>query len=75
VFTPTSVSWLNTIERFFRDLTKKRIRSGVFRDLERLSTAIGEYIDRHNENPKAFIWTTKANYILEKVNPRPVSST
>ena len=55
------------IERFFRDLTDKRIRRGVFLDLEQLITAIGEYIDQHNVSPKPFIWTTKANDILEKV--------
>jgi transposase len=66
-FTPTSASWLNMIERFFRDLTDKRIRRGVFQDLEQLIMAIGDYIDRHNENPKPFIWTAKANDILEKV--------
>jgi transposase len=66
-FTPTSASWLNMIERFFRDLTENRIRRGVFRDLEQLITAIGEYIDRHNESPKPFIWTAKAKDILEKV--------
>jgi transposase len=66
-FTPTSASWLNMIERFFRDLTESRIRRGVFRDLEQLIIAIGEYIDRHNESPKPFIWTAKASDILEKV--------
>ncbi len=66
-FTPTSASWLNMIERFFRDLTDKRIRRGVFKDLEQLIMAIGDYIDRHNESPKPFIWTAKANDILEKV--------
>ncbi len=66
-FTPTSASWMNMIERFFRDLTENRIRRGIFRDLEQLITAIGEYIDRHNESPKPFIWTAKANDILEKV--------
>lgn len=66
-FTPTSASWLNMIERFFRDLTDKRIRRGVFKDLEQLITAIGDYIDRHNESPKPFIWTAKATDILEKV--------
>jgi transposase len=66
-FTPTSASWLNMIERFFRDLTEKRIRRGIFQDLEQLIMAIGEYIDCHNENPKPFIWTAKANDILEKV--------
>jgi transposase len=66
-FTPTSASWLNMIERFFRDLTENRIRRGIFQDLEQLITAIGDYIDRHNDNPKPFIWTAKANDILEKV--------
>jgi transposase len=66
-FTPTSASWLNMIERFFRDLTENRIRRGVFQDLEQLIMAIGEYIDGHNKNPKPFIWTAKANDILEKV--------
>lgn len=67
-FTPTSASWLNMIERFFRDLTDKRIRRGVFQDLEQLIMAIDQYIDKHNANPKPFIWTAKASDILEKVS-------
>jgi hypothetical protein len=47
---------------------QNRLRRGVFRDVEELITAIGEYIDRHNQNPKPFIWTAKASDILEKVN-------
>jgi transposase len=66
-FTPSSSSWLNMVERFFRDLTQNRLRRGVFRDVEELIMAIGYYIDRHNENPKPFIWTAKARDILEKV--------
>src|SRR4051794_22156588 len=66
-FTPTSSSWLNMVERFFRDLTDKRIRRGAFRDVEELITAIGDYIDQHNDSPKPFIWTAKAADILEKV--------
>jgi transposase len=66
-FTPTSASWLNMVERFFRDLTHNRLRRGVFRDLEELIMAIGTYIDRHNESPKPFIWTARAADILEKV--------
>jgi transposase len=66
-FTPTSASWLNMVERFFRDLTQHRLRRGVFRDLEELMMAIGTYIDRHNESPKPFIWTARATDILEKV--------
>jgi len=66
-FTPTSASWLNMVERFFRDLTSTQLRRGVFRDLEQLIMAIGQYIDGHNQNPKPFIWTAKANDILQKV--------
>jgi transposase len=66
-FTATSASWLNMVERFFRDLTQNRLRRGVFRDLEELIMAIGTYIDRHNESPKPFIWTARASDILEKV--------
>jgi len=66
-FTPTSCSWLNMVERFFRDLTENRLRRGIFRSIEELIAAIEEYIDRHNENPKPFIWTAKATDILEKV--------
>jgi transposase len=66
-FTPTSSSWLNMVERFFRDLTQNRLRRGVFRDVEELITTIGDYIDKHNHQPKPFIWTAKATDILEKV--------
>jgi transposase len=66
-FTPTSSSWLNMVERFFRDLTQNRLRRGVFRDVEELIMAIGDYIDKHNCSPKPFIWTAKANDILQKV--------
>jgi transposase len=66
-FTPTSSSWLNMVERFFRDLTQRRLRRGIFRDVEELITAMGDYIDKHNDNPKPFVWTAKASDILEKV--------
>lgn len=66
-FTPTSSSWLNMVERFFRDLTQNRLRRGIFRDVEELVMAIIDYIGKHNRNPKAFIWTAKATDILEKV--------
>ena len=66
-FTPTSSSWLNMVERFFRDLTEKRLRRGVFRDVEELIAAILDYIDHHNRAPKPFIWTAQASDILEKV--------
>ena len=66
-FTPTSASWLNMVERFFRDLTANRLRRGVFRDVIELVTAIEDYVDHHNEQPKPFIWTASASDILEKV--------
>jgi len=66
-FTPTSSSWLNMVERFFRDLTQNRLRRGVFQGVEELIMAIGDYIDKHNQRPKPFIWTAKASDILEKV--------
>jgi transposase len=66
-FTPTGCSWLNMVERFFRDLTENRLRRGVFRSVEELIVAIGEYVDHHNKKPKPFIWTAKASDILEKV--------
>jgi len=55
------------VERFFRDLTQNRLKRGVFQDLEQLIMAIGDYIDGHNQSPKPYIWTAKANDILEKV--------
>lgn len=67
-FTPTSASWLNMVERFFRDITEKRIRRGVFRSVPDLIAAIEDYIDIHNQAPKPFIWTAKASDILEKVS-------
>jgi transposase len=63
-FTPTGCSWLNMVERFFRDLTENRLR---FRSVEQLIGAIDAYVDQHNQNPKPFIWTAKATDILEKV--------
>ena len=67
-FTPTSVSWLNRIERFSRNLTTNQIRQGVFQDLEQLITAIGDSIDHHNDNPMPSNWIAKASDILEKVS-------
>jgi len=65
-FTPTGSSWLNMVKRFFQDLTQNGLRRGVFRDAEELTTTIGTSIDKHNDKPKPFIWTAKAD-ILEKV--------
>jgi transposase len=66
-FTPTSASWLNMVERFFRDLTAERLRRGVFTSVPELIDAIEGYVDHHNKTPKPFIWTAKANDILQKV--------
>ena len=66
-FTPTSASWLNMVERFFRDLTQRELRRGVFKSLNQLQAALTDYVVRHNESPKPFIWTAKASDILEKV--------
>jgi len=66
-FTPTSASWLNMIERFFRDLTVNRLKRGVFCSVDELISAIDEYLSVHNDNPKPYIWTAKARDILEKV--------
>jgi len=67
-FTPTSSSWLNAVEGFFSQITSKRIKRGVFRSVAELKDAIGEYIDKHNENPRPFVWTKGADVILDKVN-------
>jgi transposase len=65
-FTPTSSYWLNLIERWFRNLTDKRIRRGVFRNVDQLIEAIESFIGTHNEAPKPFVWTAKAEDILAK---------
>ena len=66
-FTPTSASWLNMVERFFRDLTVNRLRRGVFHSVPELVSALEKYIAQHNREPKPFIWTAKASDILAKV--------
>ncbi|CAG2155360.1 IS630 family transposase [Cupriavidus numazuensis] len=66
-FTPTSASWLNMIERFFRDITTERLRRGVFTSVPELVDAINEYIAHHSTTPKPFIWTKSARDILQKV--------
>src|SRR6266545_2400956 len=66
-FTPTSSSWLNLVERWFRELTYKAIRRGVFRSVPELIAAIDEYLQAHNDDPKPFVWTATAESILDKV--------
>ena len=66
-FTPTSSSWLNLVERWFRDLTDKAIRRGVFASVPDLICAIEAYLDAHNADPKPLVWTATAESILDKV--------
>jgi len=66
-FTPTGSSWLNMVERWFRDLTDKCIRRGSFENVARLIASITNYIDQHNAEPRSFTWTAKAETILKKV--------
>jgi len=66
-FTPTSSSWLNLVERFFRELTQKRIRRGTFCSVAELVRAIRNYLANHNRAPKPFVWTAKAEDILKKI--------
>jgi len=66
-FTPTSCSWLNLVERWFRELTDKALRRGVFHSVPDLITKIEDYLTAHNDNPKPFVWTATADDILTKV--------
>jgi len=66
-FTPTSSSWLNLVERWFRELTDKAIRRGVFHSVPDLIAAIEKYMQVHNDQPKPLIWTATAESILTKV--------
>ena len=67
-FTPTSSSWLNQIERWFAEITRKRIRRGTFRSVRELIMAIQNYIQRYNRNPQPFQWVASASKIIRKVN-------
>jgi len=66
-FTPTYGSWINLVERWFAELTNKRIRRGVFRSVQELETAIREYIEIHNQDPTPFVWTRTADQILASI--------
>ena len=66
--TPTSNSWLNLVERWFRELTDKVIRRGVFHSVPDLIEAIDSYLTTHNNDPKPLIWTASAEAIIDKVN-------
>ena len=66
-FTPTSGSWLNQVERFFAEITEKRLRRGVFKSVAALERAIEAYLAERNANPKPFRWTATADLILRRV--------
>ena len=66
-FTPTSCSWLNLVERLFAEITRQRIRRGVFRNVTELEDAIHEWIEHRNQDPRPFTWIATADEILAKV--------
>ncbi|WP_459986899.1 transposase, partial [Nocardioides sp. AN3] len=66
-FTPTSSSWLNQVERWFRDLTEKNLRRGIFGSVPDLIASIETYLEANNEDPKPYVWTATAEDILAKV--------
>ena len=66
-FIPTSSSWVNMVERWFREITDKRIRRGTFKSVTDLVKAIMQYIDAHNQNPKVFVWTASVEKIMTKI--------
>jgi transposase len=66
-FIPTSSSWLNMVERWFREMTEKRLRRGTFANVRSLNKAILDYIHNHNQNPQAFVWTATVERIMGKI--------
>jgi transposase len=66
-FIPTSSSWLNLVERWFRELTDKRIRRGTFSNVKSLIDVINDFIAKHNRKPKAFVWSASVNKIMAKI--------
>lgn len=66
-FTPTSASWTNLVERWFRELSEKAIRRGVFKSVDDLQEAIQAFLASHNEAPKPFVWTASVEKILSKL--------
>ena len=66
-FTPTGASWLNLVERWFAEITRKRIRRGTFHSVSELNRAISEYLRENNRHPRPFIWTATAANIMKKI--------
>jgi len=68
MFTPTSSSWLNLVERWFSEITLKRIRRGSFKNVKELIMVIKKYIESYNQNPKVFVWTASVESIMRKIS-------
>jgi len=67
-FIPTSSSWLNLVERWFREITDKRIRRGTFQNVPALIKVIKDYLENHNQNPKVFVWSASVEKIMTKIS-------
>jgi transposase len=67
-FTPTSSSWVNMVERWFSEITSKRIRRGSFKNMKELIMAIKKYIECHNQNPRVYVWTASVESIMRKIS-------
>ena len=74
LFTPTSASWLNQVERVFAALTQKQLRRGVFASVAALEKAALDYVDTRNEDAKPFVWTADASTILGRVDKNRATS-
>src|SRR5208337_3928871 len=66
-FIPTSSSWLNMVERWFGEITDKRIRRGTFPNVQALIATITQYLENHNQNPQVFVWSAPVERILAKI--------
>jgi hypothetical protein len=66
-FVPTSSSWLNLVERWFKELTDRRLRRGAFSSVKALTAAIELWADHWNDDPRPFTWHKAADEIIEKV--------
>jgi transposase len=66
-FTPTGSSWINLIERWFAELTTRKLRRGVHRNVTELNADIEDWVEHWNENPKPYVWTKTANEILDNL--------
>lgn len=66
-YTPTIASWLNQVERFFAEITQKRISHRVFCSIQALEASIMGYLEEHNQNSKPFVWTATADLIFKKI--------